>query len=295
MRLLHKYKNGNYTVKIYEDGTKIRITPDDEFRPEFPESIDMKITNRCELSCPFCHEMSTPDGKESSILLDASFLETLRPGTELAIGGGNPLSHLNLDPFLAKMKRQGVICNITVNEGQLNVGRLRHLKSVEYIHGVGVSTTAYRPWIAAYAKSNRDVVLHVINGVIPVEDLLMYADPDIKILILGYKDVGRGKAYRDPSVNERMQEMYESLGRITESFEVVSFDNLAINQLKPERLLSPKEWDTFYMGDDGQFTMYVDLVKQEFAVSSTSEERFPLLPTIDEMFQIVCKNSHKSV
>lgn len=41
------------------------------------------------------------------------------------------------------------------------------------------------------------------------------------------------------------------------------------------------------MGNDGQFTMYVDLVNQKFAKSSTSEQRFELLPTINEMFSRV--------
>lgn len=29
--LLHLYQNGNYDVKIYSDGTKVRTTEDDEF------------------------------------------------------------------------------------------------------------------------------------------------------------------------------------------------------------------------------------------------------------------------
>ena len=47
MRLLGEYQNGNYTVKIYNDGTKIRETNDDVFVASFPECIDLKITNNC--------------------------------------------------------------------------------------------------------------------------------------------------------------------------------------------------------------------------------------------------------
>ena len=47
--LIGEYINGNYTVKIYEDGTKIRETKEDEFISSFPESIDLKITNRCNM------------------------------------------------------------------------------------------------------------------------------------------------------------------------------------------------------------------------------------------------------
>ena len=38
--LLYKYKNGNYMVRIFEDGTKERYTLEDEFNPTFPERID---------------------------------------------------------------------------------------------------------------------------------------------------------------------------------------------------------------------------------------------------------------
>ena len=41
----HSYVNGNYTVWINdESGTKIRLTDDDSYCAERPESIDLKIT-----------------------------------------------------------------------------------------------------------------------------------------------------------------------------------------------------------------------------------------------------------
>ena len=43
------------------------------------------------------------------------------------------------------------------------------------------------------------------------------------------------------------------------------------------------------MGDDGTATMYVDMVKKEFARTSTSEERFPLEDRIETMFQKIRK------
>ena len=50
-------------------------------------------------------------------------------------------------------------------------------------------------------------------------------------------------------------------------FDVVSFDNLAIKQLCVKDILSTKEWNEFYMGDDGAATMYADLVEKKFANS----------------------------
>ena len=63
MTNLLKYINGNYNVTLsLKDGTKIRETEEDEFIPSRPESIDIKITNKCDIGCPFCHENSIAEG-----------------------------------------------------------------------------------------------------------------------------------------------------------------------------------------------------------------------------------------
>ena len=49
-----------------------------------------------------CHEQSGPHGVHGD--LNNPLLDTLHPYTELAIGGGNPLEHPDLIPFLQKMK-----------------------------------------------------------------------------------------------------------------------------------------------------------------------------------------------
>lgn len=51
---LGSYINGNYKVTIYEDGTKVRLTKDDDFIPDFSENCDVKITDKCSVGCPFC-------------------------------------------------------------------------------------------------------------------------------------------------------------------------------------------------------------------------------------------------
>jgi len=38
-------------------------------------------------------------------------------------------------------------------------------------------------------------------------------------------------------------------------------------------MMTEKEWDKYYMGDEFTFSMYIDAVNQQFAPSSTSNER----------------------
>ena len=69
-------------------------------------------------------------------------------------------------------------------------------------------------------------------------------------------------------------------------FKVISLDNFAIKQLNVKRLLSKEDWTEFYMGDDGAYTMYVDMVNKVFAKNSCEplDKRYPLMDTIEEMF-----------
>ena len=41
------------------------------------------------------------------------------------------------------------------------------------------------------------------------------------------------------------------------------------------------------MGDDGQYTMYIDMVNRKFAKNSIAETRYDLLDNIDDMFTVV--------
>lgn len=285
------YKNGNYGVLIdLETGTKIRENDLDFFRADFPESFDIKITNQCDIGCAFCHENSTCDGKHGNIL-SAGFIDKLHPYTEMAIGGGNPLAHPDLEAFLYKCKELKLIPSMTVNQRHFmeNADYLKTLCDSKLIYGLGISLTAVTPEFIAAAKQFPTAVIHVINGIVTASALEALANNNLKVLILGYKEFRRGKVlygYRGADIESKKQWLYENLPTIVQDgwFSVVSFDNLAIKQLEPKRLLSKEEYDEFYMGDDGSATMYVDLVNEEFAKSSTSVERYPLMDNIVDMF-----------
>lgn len=70
-------------------------------------------------------------------------------------------------------------------------------------------------------------------------------------------------------------------------FSTMSFDNLAIEQLEPSRLMTEDEYKQFYMGDDGGYTYYIDLVNKQFAQSSTSTKRYELLDDAQDMFNVI--------
>ena len=289
-----KVKNGNYDIYFdLDSGTKIRKNNEDCFIPEKPESMYIKITNMCDKNCPFCHEASTKDGKHGDIM-NAKFLETLLPYTELAIGGGNPLEHPDLIPFLEKCKKLKLIPNITVNQIHFmkNIDLLKDLTNKKLIYGLGISLVQPSKEFIKLVKQFPNAVIHMINGVHKYEDYKKLYDNDLKILILGYKEFRRGDNYYKQhlcTTEEIKDSITEHLKEITEHFAVVSFDNLALFQLRVRSLLSDEEWNEFFMGKDGSMTLYVDLVNNTFSTSSTTpvEERQQLLDDIKPMFDYV--------
>jgi hypothetical protein len=293
MKILGTYTNGNYQVSIYNDGTKVRENELDNLTPSFPENIDLKITDYCDRGCAFCHENSTVKGLHGDIL-NQEFIKTLSPYTELALGGGNPIDHPDLVEFLQELKDRNIIANITVNQKHFldNQDIISYLVEHELIYGLGVSVTEVSDLLIEKLKQFPNVVIHVIYGVIPQEELTKLYGQGLKLLILGYKIFRRGELWLAKKEHEHEFEvnsmwMYDNLSNITKNFMVTSFDNLAIRQLEVVRLMTKEKWDRFYMGDDGQYTMYIDLVRREYASSSTSITRHPLEQSILPMFNTV--------
>lgn len=293
MKILGIYKNGNYTTTILSDGSKIRETRENEFIPSFSENCDCKITNQCDMNCPYCHEGSTKDGVYGDIL-NQEFLDTLHPFTEIAIGGGNPLSHPDLIKFLTKLKHKKVISNITVNQQHFeqNKDLLHELTNKKLIYGLGVSLNKPSEILVESLQEFPNAVLHVINGIFNANNLEILQNKNLKMLILGYKDLRRGTEWLKEwheDISENQKWLYDNIQNIISAFNVVSFDNLSIEQLDVRRLMTQEEWDQFYMGDDGTMTFHIDLVEQKFAKSSVSTNRYGLLKNIDDMFSIVRK------
>lgn len=295
MGLLGRYKNGNFVTTILSDGTKIRETKDDEFIPSFAENMDVKICNYCDMGCKFCHEGSTINGKFGNIL-NEKFIDTLHPYQEIAIGGGDATSHPNLIPFLQKLKERKVIANMTVNQIHFEKKHelIKRLVNEKLIYGLGVSLVNPTKHFIELIKQYPNAVIHVINGVLKPSDIKALENNNLKMLILGYKHLRRGNEYFEEEQNDietKQQWLYENLEDIIQKFKVVSFDNLAIEQLDVKRLLTQEEWDEFYMGDDGKVTYYVDMVERKFAQSSTApfDKRYDLLDSVDDMFKVITR------
>lgn len=282
MNILHSYKNGNYFVKIYDDGTKERIF-DNTPEPEFPESIDCKITNFCDAKCSFCHESSTTDGVHGDINKIIEVFNDLPSGVEIAIGGGAAQSHPQFEYFVKTLSDKGLIPNLTINQKHISrdFDILKPLIENKNIYGVGISYNSnhYLKDIEKYLEISDNIVFHMILGINKLSDiddlnsLCNKFNKKCKVLLLGYKNFGFGINYylKNSTIESNKKQWYMYLPKYFNS-NVISFDNLAIQQLNVKRFFTKEGWDCFYMGDEFTHSMYVDGVEQKYSPSSTVDK-----------------------
>lgn len=294
MKKIATYKNGNTWTTIYDDGTKTHFTKDDEFEFEFPESHDISISQCCDNGCEWCYYGCSPTGKHGK-LTGWKFFDSMHPYTEIAINLQFPL-HPDLESFLFEMCQRKIIVNATINQNHFMSDSGRELieaySDLGLIKGIGISLTdPTQDGFIDEVKKYPNTVIHIIAGVTPWKDIQYLMGHGLKLLILGYKKTGRGKKYYDglfiPIITQ-MKYLEGGLDEVINGFKVVSFDNLAIEQLHIKDRLTDKEWEMFYGGDDGTVTFFIDLVKGVFARNSLSQIVYPIGDkTIDEMFEII--------
>lgn len=281
--ILGTYTNGNYRVKIYNDGTKIRTTDADHFSPSFAESMDMKVTDKCDGKCSFCYANAYPTGKSVDMQDERvlKFLDSIHPYTEVAINLNN-MSWNELPVFLKRLSDHKVIVNGTINIRHItrsNKATLMTWQDNGMIKGIGVSILTRQdlevvPEVMFWLDN---VVFHVVCGLIDEEFINTIIKDErfrkMKLLILGYKAIdGKGYIYFENNKDRiiaNTEALRLNLAKLMDAVDVISFDNLAIEQLGIRDIVKDSEWNQHYMGDEGEFTFYVDMVNKQFAPSST--------------------------
>lgn len=289
MTILAQYTNGNCAVTLHDDGTKTREWPDGETaKPEFPESVDLKITNRCDKGCAWCHERAAFDGKHAPPVRLGQVVEGLPGGVEIAIGGGNPMSHPCLLGILQVFHARDLISNMTVQaeHAMQEADKLQNLQACGYLHGVGISDPEWCSLLDTNEMFPANVVCHAIVGIDNPFDVMALRTRGLNVLVLGYKRHGRGEVHYNDKVATNIERWRYFTGAILRKRSgILSFDNLALEQLDIRNRIPEDVWADHYMGDDGAFTMYYDAVRNEYAASSVSERRDAGEMTLKEMFQ----------
>lgn len=304
-------KNGNYwvgygdtndrvVVECVDDGYvdnqqikdsfcgKIRFaTSSDPIVPEYPELIDLKLTNMCNHGCKFCFMDSNVNGKHA----DKTFIKSLMHQLgnrhedyyhriEFSIGGGNILLYPDLEEVFKCINEHGHIINVTIKADDcdtiLNDPKLLSIFK-KYVDGIGVSVFSVQDaekmkefkdeinkninrW---ENKSYKFVVAHIIPEYLGVDKTKEIVDV-IKwnaVLFLGYKTNGRGSSQEYKNfTNDELYTLFKDLYSVSVD---TTFSNRYFDWIKNN--FSYKYTLTL---NEGEYSMYIDAVDQKAYKSS---------------------------
>lgn len=276
-------KNGNYFMLINpKTGEKARIImsfEDEKSIADAPELIDVKITDFCLSGCRFCYQDSTPEGLHGELDYIRQLFSTIEPCTEIALGGGDVMKHPDIVKILEYGKAYKLIMNITVND-------IDWIKNVELVNainknvsGIGISITQKRDFdkiqiLHETLDKHIQLSIHYIPDIgttSMLRDVVQYTNEfrsrsfgrKLSILLLGYKTIGRGSHVK----HELIEGMAETLVEIADEFRYVPIgvDTKMIQDYPDIKKYVSKR---FYNEFEGEYSMYIDAVKQTAHPSS---------------------------
>ena len=291
-----KFNNGNNKITLYDDGTQI-VKGDMNF--EYPLTIDCKISSLCTMNCPFCYEGNNENGKIADF--NQEWINSLPPYTEIAVNLNDPIDNESLDVynFLNKLKEKKIITNVTVNFITFKgfYALLKQWQELGLFKGIGVSIhndflVDPEFFVEGRFKKFDNLVIHTIYGVTSPEiyKQLHRRYKDAKVLILGYKEKGRGIEYSKNNEllkNQKQMWVLQNLDKMFNWYKVLAFDCLAVKQLDIKNKVPKEVYELNYLGDDGTRSMYIDMVNKKFALSSLSTKTYDITDNIKDMFNIV--------
>lgn len=274
-----EYKNGNASVSLSNCGTR-EIEYDGILNLEWPLNIDIRVSTKCSFGynpktnsafCSFCHEEARTDGSECDYEELQDKLSLVPAGIELAIGANNLTD--NLISFLSWAKEKGFICNLTINQGHLrrDLSKLMYCIDEGFIKGLGVSYRAGVKWdVPKEILEYGNTVFHVIAGIDSFTEVEALKELGVKkVLVLGEKDFGFNKGNVDLNTRAHKEWVWW-VHKLFGHFDAISFDNLALEQLRLNRFFTNENWETF---NQGEHSFFVDSVNKVFKPSSRSYDK----------------------
>ena len=289
-------KNGNYWVAYeYFGQNRLRFkTEKGDCVPEYPELIDLKITDMCENGCPFCYMNTSPNGAHA----DWETLEMTLHGlngyrdyyqkrVEFSIGGGNILLYPHLKDLLVWLNGHGHIANTTLKAIDYKKACLDieiNKMFMEYVNGIGISVsddkdleivTGIGSGYFATDKKHVYQTIHLIPEMLGIKKTREYVMKlrnagFYNFLFLGYKDIGRGanceyKVFTKEEFMELIYNLYQ-----------ISIDTTFANRYK-DWINNKFDTEFTVTWDEGEYSMYIDAVKNVAYKSSYNLEKpYPL-------------------
>lgn len=281
-----------------EYGIKLRVPKVDGAhitRSAVPELVDVKITDQCGRGCRFCYQASTPSGSHAGLRTYDMARSLAELGVlEVAIGGGEPLEHPEFWDFVRVLREHGVVANVTTRRLDL-IPAWR----VAQFGGIGFSAET----AAAFAEGLRSIdgpssigrqydnpwrarlVFHVVLGATPLDEVVriceLARDERLPVLLLGWKDDGRGASFRAHPHDDWVEVLRAAFTNADGYWTGprIGVDTPIVERWGAELQDRLRVDPRLMVGGEGAFSLYVDFVVLTVSRASYGPgERVPLPP-----------------
>ena len=270
------------------DGTKIRFSfespancqnPEKSFSPEL---MDVKITNFCTNNCSFCYQDSSQNGKHSEMSsYDLAKMMSEMKVFEVAIGGGEPLSHPNFIDYVYDLKEEGIVPNFSTKNIDWLTDIRKWPKIIECIGSFAFSASSVADiqrlsYLLEYngidkSKGNIQIIPAAMDSWNFSSILREASNRAIRVTLLGFKEKGRGVMTKEYQNNE--DKAFDILKDLSSKGECpyISIDTLLASKYKDKlKELDIPEW--LFHTKEGKFSAYFDAVERKFGPSSFCDD-----------------------
>lgn len=267
--------NGN--IMRYCASKDVRGQP---IRSPSPEMLDISITDRCTMGCSYCYMDSEATGEHASPdLIDQILGGFTTAPYQVAIGGGEPTLHPDLEKIFRIVRSYGTMPNLTtcgINDGQPLSDKTLDLLN-RYCGGVALTYHDARfPKLYERLESALTCQLHVhvvadCDVIGKLETLLQMSrirKTPIRIILLGYMPMGRGTIDRLMSkqiYDEQLPRMLQGLS-VAEVQVGFSEAMLPYFNSRPETEVGT----TFAMPGEGRFSCFFNAEGHMYVSSFSS-------------------------
>lgn len=201
-----------------------------------PELIDLSITSKCPYECEYCYQNSTPDGGHAELEHIREIFDVLRDLEvfEVAMGGGEPSLHPDLNEILVLAKERRIVVNFSTKNLDLLRNIHKHKLVWEKVGAIAFSVSCLsetRDFLELYLKKSkknkvsysnllRKAKVHIVMCVSPLKEIMEILDLFEKnefysgVTLLDYKMVGRGSSQQPYSYDglfSCLENFYEKL------------------------------------------------------------------------------------
>ena len=276
-----------------QSGTKVRfsfVEDSNADKSEYPELVDLKITDYCKKGCHYCYQGSTPKGKHA----DTSFIQTVSrilmdlEVFEVSLGGGEPTEHPGLLSIIDSFYYSGIVVNLTTRNEDWLIENQHKLRGVGAIGFSVDSSSKLLDQLSKIRSSipniNTDLGLkftvQVVVGTCNEYELKHILEIcktfHITVLLLGWKYTHRGsrgpKECEEVNLIPLLDSFWGEL-QISQRGEFtpwegpnISFDTTLVNQMQEWLDFHADRW--CFTTREGAHSMYIDGVEKTLHKSS---------------------------